>query len=169
MATGRDMQLTRQVGRYLAAAEICRRGLNATTLSQTVPHCDIIVSNATGRDQAIQVKAIKSSAWQFDLRDFAAITLEGKRQVIGRLRKAPCPDLLCILVRLQRYGADEFYILTWRDLQKIAIDSHRAYLASHGGIRPKKHDSFHTAIRPEMVTEHRDKWEILHERLRNGV
>ena len=63
-----------------------------------------------------------------------------------------------MLVRLRQYGADEFYILTWEDLQKIAIAHHRAYLKSHGGIRPRKYDSFHIAIRPEMMKDYRDEW-----------
>jgi hypothetical protein len=58
MATGRDNQLTKQVGEYLVAAEVCRRGFIATTFTGNVPHYDIIASNASGRHQAIQVKAI---------------------------------------------------------------------------------------------------------------
>jgi len=33
MATGRSMQLTKQVGEYLASAELCRRGLISTTFT----------------------------------------------------------------------------------------------------------------------------------------
>jgi len=42
------MQLTKQVGEYLVAAEVCRRGLIATTFTGNVPHYDIIASNTTG-------------------------------------------------------------------------------------------------------------------------
>lgn len=52
MATGRDNQRTKQVGEYLVAAEVCRRGFIATTFTGNVPHYDIIASNATGRHQA---------------------------------------------------------------------------------------------------------------------
>ncbi len=165
MATGRDNQLTKQVGEYLVAAELCRRGFIATTFTGSVPHYDIIASNASGRHQAIQVKAIKGGAWQFDSRTFAEIRLDGKKQVIGRPTEAPYPDLVCVFVRLRGQGADEFYILTWTDLQKIAIAGHRRYLESHGGVRPRKYDSFHMAIRPEMLKEHRDKWDVLDTRL----
>lgn len=169
MATGRDNQLTKQVGEYLVAAEVCRRGFIATTFTGNVPHYDIIASNASGKHQAIQVKAIKGEAWQFDSRVFADIRLDGKRQVVGRPTKAPYPDLVCVFVRLRGQGADEFYILTWTDLQKIAIACHRRYLESHGGVRPKKHDSFHMAIRPEMLKDHRDKWDVLDSRLQGDV
>ena len=169
MATGRDNQLTKQVGEYLVAAEVCRRGFIATTFTGNVPHYDIIASNATGRHQAIQVKAIKGGAWQFDSRTFMNIRLEGKKQVIGRPTDAPYPGLVCVFVRLLGHGADEFYILTWSDLQKIAIAGHRQYLERHGGVRPKKHDSFHMAIRPEMLKEYRDNWYVLDSRLQEDV
>lgn len=169
MATGRDIQLTKQVGEYLVAAEVCRRGFIATTFTGNVPHYDIIASNSTGRHQAIQVKAINSSAWQFDSRVFMAIRLRGKRQVMGRPAHCPYPNLICVFVRLRGYGADEFYVLTWKDLQKIAVAGHREYLSRHGGVRPKKYDSFHMAIRPEMLRDHRDKWGVLEERLRSDV
>jgi hypothetical protein len=77
--------------------------------------------------------------------------------------------LICVFVRLRKYGADEFYILTWEDLQKVAIAGHREFLARHAGVRPQKYDSFHMAIRPEMMTEHRDKWGVLESRLRDDV
>lgn len=166
MATGRDNQLTKQVGEYLVAAEVCRRGFIATTFTGNVPDYDIIALNASGKHLAIQVKAIKGGAWQFDSRAFAEIRLEGKKQVVGRPVEAPYPDLVCVFVRLRGQGDDEFYILPWTQLQKIAVDGHRRYLESHGGIRPRKHDSFHMAIRPEMLKEHRDRWDVLDKRLR---
>lgn len=166
MATGRDNQLTKQVGEYLVAAEVCRRGFIATTFTGNVPHYDIIASNASGKHVAIQVKAIKGGAWQFDSRAFAEIRLEGKKQIIGRSVKPPYPDLVCVLIRLRGQGVDEFYILTWIDLQKIAITGHCRFLDSHGNVRPRKYDSFHMAIRPEMLKEHRDKWDVLDKRLR---
>lgn len=168
MASGRANQLTKQVGEYLVAAEVCRRGFIATTFTGNVPHYDIIASNAAGKHQAIQVKAIASTAWQFDIRDFADVTLDGKRQIIGQPKSPPYPCLVCVFVRLRHYGADEFYVLTWEDLQKIAISHHRDYLGRHGGIRPKKYDSFHTAVRPEMLNDHRDKWAVLETRLQEA-
>jgi len=165
LATGREMQLTKQVGEYLVAAEVCRRGFIATTFTGNVPFYDIIASNATGLHQAIQVKTIRDGGWQFDLRAFAVVSLRGKRQVVGRPARPPYPNLVCVFVRLRDHGADEFYILTWTELQQIVITGHRAYLASHGGIRPKKYDSYHGAIRPQMLAKHRDNWKLLNKRL----
>ena len=169
MATGRDNQLTKQVGEYLVAAEVCRRGFIATTFTGNVPHYDIIASNSSGKHQAIQVKAIFSNSWQFDIRNFVDVQLDGKRQIMGRPAQPPYPGLICVFVRLRQYGADEFYIMTWENLQKVAIEGHSKFLARHGGIRPQKHDSFYTAIRPEMMTAHLDKWNVLERRLQDNI
>lgn len=169
MTTGRDNQLTKQVGEYLVAAEVCRRGFIATTFTGNVPHYDIIASNATGGHQAIQVKAILGGAWQFDIRTFVDVELVGTRQVMRDATPPIYPGLLCVLVRLQTYGSDEFFILTWEDLQNIAIAGHRDFLARHGGVRPHKPDSFHTAIKPAMLAAHRDKWEVLVSKLGSGA
>lgn len=144
---------------------MCRRGFIATTFTGNVPHYDILASNATGRHLAIQVKTIHGNSWQFDVRDFVDIHLEGKRQIIGRPTQVPYPDLLCVFVRLQKHGADEFYILSWEDLQKFAIAHHREYLTRHDGIRPKKHDSFHAAFRLEMLRKYRDNWSVIERNL----
>lgn len=162
MATGRDNQLTKQAGEYLVAAELCRRGFIATNFTGNVPHYDIIAIGKDGRHHAIQVKAIKGGAWQFDSREFMEIRLDGKQQVIVRPTEAPYDaGLICVFVRLRGHGSDEFYILKWNDLQEIAVDGYSRYLESHGGVRPKKYDSFHMAIRPEMLKDHRDKWDVL--------
>lgn len=165
MATGRDNQVTKQLGEYLVAAEVCRRGFLATTFTGNVPHFDILASGANGKHQAIQVKAIKGTNWQFDCRTFATIRLDGKKQIIDRPIEPPYPHLICVFVRIRGQGTDEFYVLRWTDLQNIAIDHHGRYLDSHKGVRPKKFDSFHMAIRPEMLKDHRDKWELLGQHL----
>jgi hypothetical protein len=166
MATGRGNQLTKQVGEYLVAAEVCRRGLIATTFTGNVPHYDIIASDSSGGHQAIQVKAILRHAWQFDIRDFITIRLDGKRQILGRPVEPPYPHLLCVFVYLRSYGTDEFYIMTWEDLQRIVVSHYRDYLARNGGVRPRKQDSFHEAVVPAQLMEHRDRWSALERRLR---
>ncbi len=47
--SGRATKLTGQVGEYLVAAELARRGLIATTFTGNVPHYDIIASDERGR------------------------------------------------------------------------------------------------------------------------
>ena len=45
MATGRSMQLTKMAGEYLVCAELCRRGLLATTFTGNVPEFDILATD----------------------------------------------------------------------------------------------------------------------------
>ncbi len=45
MATGRSMQLTKMAGEYLVCAELCRRGLLATTLMGNVPEFDTFATD----------------------------------------------------------------------------------------------------------------------------
>jgi hypothetical protein len=57
----------------------------------------------------------------------------------------------------------------WEDLQKVVIDHHREYLAGHGGVRSRKHDSYRIHIRPAELTAHRDEWSVLESRLQDDV
>ena len=116
MATGRNMQLTKQVGEYLVAAEVCRLGYIATTFTGNVPHYDIIASNASGGHQAIQVKAILQHAWQFDIRDFVDAVAGANpafelvpAEVIAKARQrmaaAASPELVRVQTLLGAYEA----------------------------------------------------------------
>ena len=49
MATGRQVQLTKQVGEYLIAAELSRRGLLTATFAGNVPDYDIVATGGRGR------------------------------------------------------------------------------------------------------------------------
>ena len=67
MATGRGNKLTGQLGEYLVAAELARRGLIATTFTGNVPHYDIIASDEKGRHVSVQVKTSRSETWHLTL------------------------------------------------------------------------------------------------------
>ena len=55
MATGRSLQLTKQVGEYLVAAELCRRKLIATTFTGNVPDYDIVAISGGGESILFQI------------------------------------------------------------------------------------------------------------------
>src|SRR5215510_604171 len=157
MATGRSNQLTKQVGEYLVAAELGRFGLVAATFSGSVPDYDIIATDSAFRSVPVQVKAVTGSSWQFDIRRFVNVHLNDKKQIVGD----PVPitnDIVCVMVALKGYGSDRFYVLPLKKLQELLISGHCAYLAKHGGVRPKKHDSFHCAISEEQLAPFKDKW-----------
>ena len=159
------MQLTKQVGEYLVAAELCRRGLIATTFTGNVPHYDIVASSETGQHVAIQVKAIRRGSWQLNIGHFAIVRFQGKRQSLRARSKPPVSDLICVLVVLQDDEPDRYFILDWRDLQKTLVAAHRAWLATHGGVRPRTPESLHTALRIQQIAEYEDNWDLIEERV----
>ena len=164
VATGRNIQLTKQVGEYLVAAELCRRRLMATTFTGNVPDYDIVAVSDGGVALLVQVKAIRGGLWQIgDARSFIEITLDGKKQVPGKLTLPQYRELFYVFVLLDRYGQDRFFIVEWRDLQRLVADHYRANLEKHGSIRPRRHDSFHAGLSISMLAEFEDRWEILEE------
>lgn len=80
MATGRDVQLTRQIGEYLAAAELGRRGWIATTFTGSLPGFDILAVNPDGRVLEVQIKAIRSASWQLNAGQFLDIEIRDGAQ-----------------------------------------------------------------------------------------
>ena len=164
MATGRGIHLTKQIGEYLVAAELGRRGFIAATFSGNVPDYDIVATDEAFRSILIQVKTINGSAWQFDIRRFVNVSLVGKKQVLGADVLAP-GKIVCVMVVLTTTGADRFYILEWTALQGLLRKHYQAHLDHLGGVRPKKFDSYHTAIREEQLAKYvdRDNWNLLHE------
>jgi hypothetical protein len=48
MATGRNNQLTKQLGEYLVACELARRGLLVATFSGNVPDFDLMANCNSG-------------------------------------------------------------------------------------------------------------------------
>lgn len=169
MATGRSTKLTGAVGEFLVAAELCRRGLLATPFAGNVPHYDIIASGQSGGHVAVQVKAINRLNWQFDIRKFADVRLDGEHQDVGQRKPEPFPDLICVLMVLKETAHDRFFVLEWKELQDILVRGHEAYLSKHGGIRPIKPDSFHCALRVEDVERFENQWCKILDRVPNGA
>ena len=157
MATGRSNQLTKQIGEYLVASELGRIGLVAATFSGNVPDYDIIATDSGFKSVPVQVKTKNGASWQFDIRKFVDVRLDGKKQVIGR-PVALSDNIVCVMLALSRYGKDRFYVLSLKTLQKALIKIHRNVLKKFGGVRPKKFDSFHCAIGEHELTPFKDAW-----------
>jgi len=166
MATGRSKQLIKQVGEYLVACELARKGLLVATFSGSVPDFDLIATDLKGSSCPIQVKTIKGGSWQFSIEKFADVTLEGNRQLIGAKKPLSIPGLVCVFVlAAEEYGKDQFYVLEWSEVQDITIANYMHWLDLHGGVRPRKPESLHCAIGPSDLEDHKDKWSIITERL----
>src|SRR5688572_25281878 len=108
MATGRDLQLARQIGEYLAAAELGRRGWVATTFTGSLPGFDILAVNPDGRVLEVQVKAIRSATWQLNAGHFLEIELVDGKQVVKGPKLIQTARRICIFIELREYGKDTF-------------------------------------------------------------
>jgi len=165
MATGLSTQLTKQVGEYLVACELARRGLLVATFSGNVPHFDIIATDLKGSSCPIQVKAIKGGAWQFSIDKFVDISFDGKKQLLGNKKPLPIPQLVSVFVlAAENYGEDQFFVIAWSKVQDIIIASYQRMLDSHGGVRPKKYDSMHCSITQPDLRDYKDNWSIISSR-----
>ncbi|MFN3392190.1 MAG: hypothetical protein ACK40N_10555 [Meiothermus ruber] len=166
MATGHSNILTKQIGEYLVACELARRGLIVATFSGNVPDFDIIATDRKGNSIPIQVKTVRGGAWQFSVDKFAEIKFDGKKQIIGEFKRQNIPNLICVFVFAgEKYGADEFFVLEWIRVQEIAVANHAHWLGLHGGVRPKKYDSLHCAIKKSDLTKYKDNWSLIIDRL----
>jgi hypothetical protein len=162
MRSGRNNQLTKQVGEYLVACELARRGLLVATFSGNVPDFDLIATNFHGFSCPIQVKTVKGGAWQFSIDKFVEIIFNDKQQIIGRKKPIPIPRLVGVFVVAgENYGGDKFFVIEWRKVQDILIAHHARFLDSHGGVRPKAWDSLHCSLETTELKDYRDNWSII--------
>jgi hypothetical protein len=156
--TGREMQLTRQIGEHLVAAELGRRGYIATPFAGNIPLYDLLAADKRGHAIPIQVKAINGGSWQFQADQFLEIEFSdktGKQEIKGRI-KLLNPELLCIFVLLKGKGSDEFYIFRLRDLRNYCV---RVYKPRGPGS--KNPQSLHCAVSPKDLRRFRDNWALL--------
>jgi len=162
MRDGRAIQLTKQIGEYLVASELARRGYLSSTFSGNVPEFDIIAANQKGKMILIQVKAINGGSWQFAIDRFVNIKIVGNKQQIENKIEQPIKNLICVLVIIGKdYGEDEFFILKWSKLQEILINNHDVFLKKHNGERPKSKESMHCGLNKEDILRYKDKWNYI--------
>ena len=159
--TGRELQLTKQIGEYLVAAELCRRGLIAATFTGSVPDYDIIASDKTGIARHVQVKANKSGDWQLSIDRFVKVTMDGDRQVLGDHRPPPIPGLVFVFLKLIGTSQDRFFIISWEDLQRVQIAGYAAYLKKKNGVRPRNPKSLHSSLSMKTLLPYEDNWKLI--------
>ena len=158
MASGRDTQLTRQIGEYLAAAELGRRGWIATTFTGSLPGFDILAVNPDGRILEAQVKAIRSATWQLNAGQFLDIDIENGVQFVRGPKAIKTAGRICIFVQVRDAGSkerDAFYVFRWEDLQHILLEDYKS------GPRPKNPNTLHHALQPKRLAPFRENWAIL--------
>jgi hypothetical protein len=155
MASGRDIQLARQIGEYLAAAELGRRGWVATTFTGSVPGFDLLAINPDGRILEVQVKAIRSSTWQLNAGQFLDIEIIDGAQFVRGKKIIKTARRICLFIELRQYGSDIFYLCDLDDLQEILRKDYK------DGPRPKNPKTFHHALYPKRMAPYKDNWAVL--------
>lgn len=162
MATGWGIQLTKMVGEYLVSAELCRRGLSATTFTGNVPEFDILATDKNLWTTPVQVKTSAKGDWMLRADSFLNIDYDKEKKIQKIIGKKDFQNsrLIYIFVKLVDLGKDEFYILRLQDLQRIIFKNHNEYLRKHGGRRPKSPESMHTAILSKHLSSYQNNWEL---------
>ena len=163
MTTGRENQLTKQVGEYLVSAELCRQGFIATSFTGNVPEFDILAVNGNNETIPLQVKTIKQGTWQLNAGNYLDIEVkdEEKPKQIIKGKKQLTQNIIYVFVKLNGLGKDDFYIIKIKDLQDIIFNGYSKYLDKHDGRRPKNYKSFHTDISEVQLTGYKDRWDLI--------
>lgn len=155
-------QHTKQVGEYLVACELARRGLLVATFSGNIPDFDLIATDGRGHSLLVQVKTATAGSWQFNITRFVGISLDGERQTIGDRKPLTVPNLIYVFVNAAtQYGGDEFFILDAVTLQELLIVNYHAYLEKHRFRRPKKPISTHANLTSAHFREFKDRWNTI--------
>ena len=116
-----NTHLTRQIGEHLVVAELGRNGISATPFAGNMPDYDIVALTPSRQTIYVQVKAKNSGDWQLSTKHFLDIKYDIERNQqknFGPLLP-PVTPLYYVLVKIVAPGKDEFYVLTYSEVQKI--------------------------------------------------
>jgi hypothetical protein len=155
-ATGRSIQLTRQIGEHLVAAKLGRLGYIATPFAGNVPLFDLLAADIRGFAIPIQVKTINGFSWQFRANTFLEIEIVDDVQHIKGKKTLPNPDLICVLVLLGKDEKDTYYVLQLADLQEYFCKIYK------GGRRPNNPNSMHCHVGPQDIEDRfHENWDLV--------
>ena len=170
VSTGRNNKLAGQIGAFLACAELGRRGLIATPFSGNVPAFDILAADDQCNTVPIQVKASQGDNWTSKADTWLKLTLDPqtKVQINGGSQEVENPELIYVHVAIAKPdgGKDQYFILTKRQLQEVAIKKYSAWMDTIGWRRPRSPDSFDCRYWIKDLEEYRDNWKLIAEKLR---
>jgi len=138
--------LTRQIGEHLVVAEFGRHGIVATPFAGNMPDYDIVGLTPGGQTIYVQVKAMNNGDWQLSSSHFLVIDYdrENNRQKSTGPRPPPVSPLFYVLVKIIGFGKDEFYVLTYSEVQKIVREHYTSpsRKSTHFALRQKYVQSF---------------------------
>ena len=155
MATGMKNQLTGQIGEHLVTAELGRRGIIATPFAGNVPDIDIL-AYANGVTGHIQVKAMRKSSWQMNIKRFLEIEITKKEQRSRGKNLDLDRKIICVFVELgPALGQDTFYIFTQGWLQDYFSENYK------GRKPPNNIEATHCAVWPKHLQRHKENWDLI--------
>ena len=146
-------QQVARAGEHFVAAELHRRGAYAVTFAGNMPTIDILASDkGQTRVVRIQVKTKSGSS-----RGWQTQTTRGQAT-----EERPDETSFWILVNLGDVARPPSYFIMpewW--IQNDIFRAHQAYVARHGGERPRTRSSTHHLIDRPRVEQWREHWEVL--------
>lgn len=142
-----------QAGEYLVAAELCRRGVIATTFSRNMPGFDILALNVpTKKKYRIQVKTKSKGDWQLNAGKFLTFDQKslkkGIQKVLG-FTKDDVADYFVFVELANENGGDIFFILTSKQVKEIVRKN-------YGNLRKRK--SMHAKISNKDLNAYKNNW-----------
>jgi hypothetical protein len=139
-----------RAGEFFVAAEIHRRGGYAVTFAGNMPGIDILASDTNHvRKISIQVKTRTTGTWH------AQVPRDAQQSI-------PVPDesAFWAFVDLSDELPQYYFAPRWW-MRNDIYDTHVAFLARHGGTRPRTPQSTHHAISVARIAQWRDRWDLL--------
>jgi len=160
---------------HLVCAELARRKLIATTFTHNIPKFDVLVADDQCRTIPIQVKATSDGSWRSSADTWMNIEFDEakKIQVIMGEKTCATPDLIwvCVVARPAEPAqqADQFFILTEREIQQICISNYQEVLAKYSGQRPRNWRSLDFWWNTSDLSAYENKWETIKGRLKGDM
>ena len=169
MSKGRNNKLAGQIGEFLVCAELGRRGLIATPFSGNVPAFDILAADDQCNTIPIQVKASRGDSWTSDARKWMRITFDPKTKIQMKegAQRLQNPDLVYVHVAIapSTGGKDQYFVLTQKQLQKIAIRRYSTWMDGIGWKRPRNPESYDCRYWIKDLEKYRGNWKLITEQL----
>lgn len=139
-----------RAGEFFVAAEIHRRGGYAVTFAGNMPGIDILASDVDHMRQiSLQVKTRTAGTWH------AQVPRDAQQG-------PPVPEESAFWAFVDLSGDEPGYYFAPRSwVLNDIFDTHAAFLARHGGIRPHTRDSKHHAITVARIQQWHDRWDVL--------
>ena len=139
-----------QVGRRLVMAEVLRRGAKDTKEEKDGRRTIVLVGIAPTQVVKLIVKSRRRGTWHASVRDGAPTAVRKHETTFW------------VLVDLS-FGPNDpsyFVVPDWWMINSI-FEVHEAFLASHGGERPRTPGSDHHGIALDRIERWHNRWDLL--------